>query len=215
MKKYLYVLLAALSTAGTGQAQVVSSQSPIPSATSSYAGVIMGLTRARDGCELFDEEFDPSEKCDDNGRLTKIYGGTHIGSRWFIEAALINFGKFSASYIDDSNNTISFNDSARAVAVSLAYRHALNQRLLLSTRVGLAYMQQRAKATATNNNGVILLSEELNENKLRPVIGFGAELRLYENISAVVSADYSMVKSDGVSTRIDAYGLGISMDFDN
>jgi hypothetical protein len=256
MKHHLF-LIAATGIIGSAQAQVFTEQ-PMPSEKASYAGAIMGLTQFRGGCALAPSlttesmanfpntstssssnggtttvtTYAASTSCDDEGKSVKVYAGTHVADRWFIEASLINFGKqnihtgVTATRVVTATSPASVTTtttvpgdsgiavSAKAIGISMAYRHALNARLLVTSRVGLAYMQTNFKKNLYDK-GVALKSVDETETKLRPLIGFGAELRLYDNISAVLSSDFSTTKAGGETMRLNTFGLGVGVSFDN
>lgn len=262
--KHQLILIAATGIIGSAQAQLFTQQ-PMPSEKASYAGAVMGLTQFRGGCSLAPlvnaetltkfptttvvtgsstttttvTSHTASTSCDDKDKAFKVYAGTHVGNRWFIEASLINFGKqnlnsnVTATAVATRRNsatppvvlsetttvtaagTSDASLSAKAVGLSMAYRHALNERLLLTSRVGLALVQTNFKKNYKNNNDVGFGSVEVSETKLRPLIGFGAEFRVYDNISAVFSSDFSTIKAGGEAIRLNTYGLGVGVSFDN
>lgn len=266
--KYQLILIATTGIIGSAQAQVFTQQ-PMPSEKSSYAGAVMGLTQFRGGCSFAPSltaesltnfptttvgpssisgstdrlttvtTHTASTSCDDEGKSFKVYAGTHVANRWFIEASLINFGKqnldtnvtatavatrrtnatppvfVSETTTTSTAGTSDLSLSAQAVGLSMAYRHALNDRLLLTSRVGLALVQTTFKKNYKNNNGVSFSTVEESETKLRPLIGFGAELRVYDNVSAVFSSDFSTIKAGGETIRLNTYGLGVGVSFDN
>ena len=266
--KHQLILIAATGIIGSAQAQLFTQQA-MPSEKASYAGAVMGLTQFRGGCSLAQSlsaesltnfptttvapsvisgstdrlttvtSHTASSSCDDKGTAFKVYAGTHVANRWFIEASLINFGKqnldtnvtatavatrrtnatppvfVSETTTVTSAGTSDLSLSAQAVGLSMAYRHALNERLLLTSRVGLALVQTNVKKNYYNNTGVVISSVEESETKLRPLIGFGAEFRVYDNVSAVLSSDFSTIKAGGETVRLNTYGLGIGMSFDN
>jgi opacity protein-like surface antigen len=266
MKHQLF-LIAATGIIGSAQAQLFTQQ-PMPSEKASYAGAVMGLTQFRGGCSFAptlsaesltnftntstDSTNLPSSdittrvtthtastSCDDEGKSFKVYAGTHVANRWFIEASLINFGKqnldtnviatavatrrttatppvvVSETTTVTAAGTSDLSLSAQAVGLSMAYRHALNDRLLLISRVGLALVQTNFKKNYYNNNGVAFSTVEESETKLRPLIGFGAEFRVYDNVSAVLSSDFSTIKAGGETIRLNTFGLGVGVSFDN
>lgn len=176
--------------------------------------------------------FTANTACDNEGKSAKFFAGTHLTDRWFIEASLINFGRQEITTAVTSTRVVTATSpanvtttvtapgdssliaSAQAVGLSMAYRHALNSRLLLSSRIGVALVQTKLKKNL-NSNGVSLKYVEQSETKLRPMIGFGAEFRVYDNVSAVLSSDFSTIKAGGETVRLNTYGLGIGMSFDN
>lgn len=164
--------------------------------SASYAGAVVGLMEVGGGCTNV-------SPCDYKGKYTKLYAGTQVSSMWFVEAALIDFGK--AQFNTDDKAT------AHAIALSLAYRQEVFSRLTLSTRLGVAYVQTNLKTPVVNLNEPAIDSS----NKLQPLLGFGAEYAITDLISAVASADFSRAKLAEHSARINTYGLGLSVNFGN
>lgn len=163
--------------------------------SASYAGVVAGLMEVGSGCTSV-------SPCDYRGKYTKLYAGTQVAPMWFVEASLIDFGK--AQFATDAKAT------AHAIALTMAYRQKVLSRLTLSTRLGLAYVQTNLKTPVANKNEPDVETSQ----KLQPLLGVGAEFAITDMISAVASADFSRAKVSAHSARLNTYGLGLSVNFD-
>lgn len=186
-----YILAAALTALASGAAFAQSTHDR----GGSYAGVVAGLMEVGGGCAST-----PEGSCDHRGKFAKLYAGTQVGRQWFAEVSLIDFGRAQFSTVDRA--------TSHAIGFSLAYRQKMMQHLTLSARTGLAYMQTNLKVEG--ESGVTVVTTQ----KLQPLLGFGAELALMDNISAVASVDFSRVKIAEHSARVNSYGLGLSINFE-
>lgn len=186
MKNKAFAAVAACLAWGMAHAQTTEDNA-------SYGGAVAGLMQVSNDC---------APNCDHRGKFMKLYVGTQISPSFFIEGAVMNFGK--------SQFNTSESAKAQAAALSLAYRQKLSQRFTLSGRVGLAYQQNTVEKIVVGKDQ----PEEQTSNKLQPILGLSAEYALTKRFSAVATADVTRVKLSSKAATIGAYGIGMSMNFD-